>query len=115
MQRGTKNLLYVSLEDSKEVVEPSTVSDGPIPSTLMLDSTVVLAPRLRGTRQWALWPFLAQAYTGDKEVFVPISSTKTSRLASTCSATITLKAALKNSSRSSAPTVRFFGRSPAAS
>jgi hypothetical protein len=40
-------------------------------------------------------------------VFIPISSTKTNRLASTCSATITLQLALKNSSRSSAPTVRF--------
>jgi hypothetical protein len=40
-------------------------------------------------------------------VFVPISSTKTNRLASTCSATITLQAHLKNSSRSSAPIVRF--------
>ena len=40
-------------------------------------------------------------------MFVPISSTKTSRSGSTCSATITLQADLKNSSRSSAPTVRF--------
>ncbi len=38
----------------------------------MLESTVVLAPRLRGTHQYALWPFLAQAYKGDNEVFVPI-------------------------------------------
>ena len=82
---------------------------------LMLESKVVLAPRLRGTDQHALWPFGAQAYTGDNEVFVPISSTKTSRSVSTRSATITLQAALENSSRSSAPTVRFFGRNPAAS
>ena len=40
-------------------------------------------------------------------MLVPISSTKTSRWASSCSATITLQAALKNSSRSSAPTLRF--------
>jgi hypothetical protein len=38
---------------------------------------------------------------------VPISSTKTHRLASTCTATITLQAHLENSSRSSAPIVRF--------
>ena len=43
-------------------------------------------------------------------MFVPISSTKISRLASTCSATITFEAALKNSSRSSAPTVSVFLR-----
>ena len=41
-------------------------------------------------------------------MFVPISSTKISRWASTCSATITFQAALKNSSRSSAPTVSVF-------
>src|SRR3712207_3686055 len=75
----------------------------------IFESTVVLAPRLRGTGQQALWPFGAQAYTEDEEVFVPISSTKSSRSVSTCSATITLQAHLKNSSRSSAPTVRFFG------
>src|SRR5215212_8728311 len=44
---------------------------------------------------------------GDNEVFVPISSTKTSRSVATRSATITLQVALKNSSRSSAPTVLF--------
>ena len=44
-------------------------------------------------------------------MFEPISSTKTSRSVSTCSATITFQAHLKNSSRSSAPTLRFFERS----
>src|SRR3712207_7115731 len=53
----------------------------------IFESTVVLAPRLRGTGQQALWPFGAQAYTEDEEVFVPISSTKSSRSVSTCSAT----------------------------
>jgi hypothetical protein len=43
-------------------------------------------------------------------VFVPISSTKTSRLASTCSATITLQAHLKNSSRFRAPSLSVFLR-----
>ena len=89
------------------MLAPSTVSDGPIPSVLMLESTVVLAPRLRATDQCALLPFGAQAYKADNEMFVPISSTKISPLASTCSATITLQVALKNSSRSSAPTLRF--------
>src|SRR5688572_1892546 len=98
-----------------EVVAPSTVREGPIPSALMLESMVVLAPRLRGTDQQALWPFSDQAYEGDNEVFVPISSTKSSRSVSTCSATITLQAHLKNSSRSSAPRLRFFERNQAAS
>jgi hypothetical protein len=40
---------------------------------------------------------------------VPLSSTKTSRSGSTRSATITLQAALENSSRSSAPTSVFSG------
>jgi hypothetical protein len=40
-------------------------------------------------------------------VFVPISSTNTSLQASIFSATITFQAALKNSSRSIAPTVLF--------
>jgi hypothetical protein len=42
-------------------------------------------------------------------VCVPISSTKISRSGSTRSATITFQAYLKNSPRSSAPTVRFLG------
>ncbi len=42
-------------------------------------------------------------------MFVPISSTNTSRSVSTFSVTITFQAALKNSSRSSAPILRFLG------
>jgi hypothetical protein len=72
-------------------------------------------PRLRGTEQGALSPFLAQPYIGEREMFVPISSTNTTRRASSGWATITLQADLSHSSRSSAPTVRFFGRSRAAS
>jgi hypothetical protein len=34
---------------TKAVVASSTVSDGPIPSQLMLESSVVFLPRLRGT------------------------------------------------------------------
>jgi hypothetical protein len=81
----------------------------------MLESTVVLAPRLRGTEQCALCPLGAQAYKGESEMFVPISSTNTSRRASSGWTTITLQAALSHSSRSSAPTVRFFERSPSSS
>src|ERR671911_603548 len=89
------------------LVAPSTASDGPIPSMLMLESSVVFLPRLRGTEQQALSPFLAQPYKREREMFVPISSTNTSRRASRVPATITFQAALRHSSRSSAPTVRF--------
>ena len=40
-------------------------------------------------------------------MLVPISSTKTNRLGSTFPETISLQASLKNSSRSTAPTLRF--------
>src|SRR5215217_8534633 len=98
---------YVS--KTSRSVAPSTASDGPIPSTLMLASTVVFLPRLRGTEQWALCPFLDQPYRGESEVFVPISSTNTRERASSDRAAITHQAALCHSSRSSAPTVLFFG------
>src|SRR5215213_975349 len=98
---------YVS--KTKVVVAPSTASDGPIPSTLMLASSVVFLPRLRGREQWALRPFLAQPYGGESEVLVPISSTNTRERASSAPATITLQVALCHSSRSIAPTVLFFG------
>ena len=76
---------------------------------LMLESKVVFGPRLRGTEHHALSPRRDQAYSGESEVLVPISSTKTNRFGSTLSETISLQAALKNSSRSTAPTLRFFG------
>jgi hypothetical protein len=49
-QRGRQDLLYVCLEDLA-ASGPSTASDGPIPETLILESRVVLGPRLRGTEQ----------------------------------------------------------------
>src|SRR3712207_3086558 len=73
----------------------------------MLESTVVLDPLLRSTDQHARSPLGAQAYKGESEMFVPISSTKTNRRASSDRTTITLQAALCHSSRSSAPIVRF--------
>jgi hypothetical protein len=82
-----------------------------MPSMLMLDSTVVFGPRLRGTEQYARCPRGDQARRTEGEVFAPIfSSTKTNRFGFTLSETITLQAALRNSSgSSSAPTgVRFF-------
>ena len=74
----------------------------------MLESSVMFLPRLRGTAQCARSPRRDQARKGESEVLVPISSTNTSRFGSVLYATITLQAALSHSSRSSAPTVRFF-------
>jgi hypothetical protein len=79
-----------------------------MPSMLMLASRVVFGPRLRGTEQYARCPRRDQARRTEREMFAPISSTKTNSSGSTLSETITLQAALQNSSRSSAPTVRFF-------
>ena len=87
----------------------STARDGPIPSTVMLESNVVFGPRLRGTEQKALRPRRDQARSADSEVLVPISSTNTRRFESSFAASVTLQAALSHSSRSTAPTVRFFG------
>ena len=80
----------------------------------MLASSIVFFPRLRGTSQRARSPLGAQAYSGASDVFVPISSTKTSRLWSSARATNTRQAILKNSSRSEAPTRLFFGSTPCA-
>jgi hypothetical protein len=62
----------------------------------MLASSAVFMPRLRGTLQ------------AESDVWVPISSTNTSRFGSASRATSTLQAALNHSSRSSAPTLRFW-------
>ena len=75
----------------------------------MLESSVVFGPRLRGTEHEALCPRRDQARSTESEVFVPISSTKTSRFGSIFEASATLQAALSHSSRSTAPTVCFFG------
>ena len=48
-------------------------------------------------------------------MFMPISSTNTTHRASRVPATITFQAALRNSSRSSAPRLLFFERSPSSS
>ena len=79
-----------------------------MPSILMLESKVVFGPRLQGTEQYTRCPRRDQARRTQREVFAPISSTKTNRSGSTLCETITLQAALRNSSRSSAPTLRFF-------
>jgi hypothetical protein len=80
----------------------------------MLAKSVVFLPRLRGTEQRARSPRRAQAYKGLSEVFVPISSTNTSRQPVSLWATSARQAALKTSSRSLARICLFFGSNPCA-
>src|SRR5215212_4797576 len=61
----------------------------------MLARSVTLLPQLRGELPKARFPLGDQAYSGESETLVPISSTNTRRLASTSPAT-----RLKNSRRS---------------
>jgi len=81
---------------------------------LMLESSVTFSPQLRGAEQHARSPRLDHAYSGESEMFAPHSSTNTKRLASIPSATKARQAALKNSSRSVAPTDLFFCSNPCA-
>jgi hypothetical protein len=74
---------------------------------VILASSVVFLPRLRGTEHRALSPAGDQARSGYIEVFEPISSTNTNRSVSIWSATNTRQAVLWNSSRSAAPTDLF--------
>src|SRR3712207_2260921 len=69
-------------------------------------------PQLRGAQQSARSPLGDQAYSGRSETFVEHSSTNTKRLACVVPATIARQAALRNSSRSLAPTALFFGSTP---
>src|SRR5215213_9746347 len=103
---------YVS--NTALVVGPSTARHGPIPESVMLAKSVTFAPQLRGAEHGARSPRLDQAQRDVSEVLAPISSTKTKRSGSMLPATITRQAALKNSSRSLAPTDLFFGSTRAA-
>jgi hypothetical protein len=96
------------------VVLPTIAMHGPIPSKVMLASSVTFFPQLRGALHGARSPLRDQAYSGAREMFAPISSTNTSRAASIAPATKARQAALRNSSRSPAPTDLFFGSTPAA-
>jgi hypothetical protein len=49
------------LENATLVVGPTTATHGPMPSVVMLASSVVFLPRLRGTEQSARSPLGAQA------------------------------------------------------
>src|SRR5215217_9170637 len=73
----------------------------------MLASRVTFLPQLRGVLPKALAPLRDQAYSGESETLAPISSTNTRRSASTFPATSILQAALRNSSRSPAPSDLF--------
>jgi hypothetical protein len=66
-------------------------------------------PQLRGALADARSPRLDQAYSGTREMFAPHSSTKTKRSGPVSAATVPRQAALKNSSRSVAPSDLFFG------
>ena len=81
---------------------------------LMLAKSVTFAPQLRATSKRARSPRRDQAYKGASEVLVPVSSTKIKRSDPMAAATMTRQAALKNSSRSLAPTDLFFGSIPSA-
>src|SRR5215211_4649016 len=89
------------------VVAPSTAKDGPIPESVMLESRVTFFPQLRGAEQCARSPLGDQAYSGCSETFVEHSSTNTKRSACVVSTTIARQTALRNSSRSLAPTDLF--------
>jgi hypothetical protein len=80
----------------------------------MLESSVTFLPQLRGAEQNARSPRLDHAYSEHSEVFVEHSSTNTKRPASISSATKARQAALRNPSRSDAPTDLFFGSIPGA-
>ena len=75
----------------------------------MLASRVTFLPQLRGALPKALSPLRDQAYSEESETLEPISSTNTKRSASMCPATEARQAALRNSSRSLAPSDLFFG------
>jgi hypothetical protein len=85
-----------------------------MPEDVRLESNVTFLPQLRGAEQNARFPRLDHAYRGRNEVFVEHSSTNTKRLASISAATSVLQAALRNPSRSLAPTDLFFGSIPGA-
>src|SRR5215212_5677458 len=78
------------------VVEPSTAKQGPTHRRVMLASSVTFLPQFLGALPKARLPLRDQAYSPDSETLAPISSTKTSRLASASSATRARQAALRN-------------------
>jgi hypothetical protein len=109
-QRRSQEALQVGLEDlprrcalNRQARPPEALSRD------ARQSRVTFLPQLRGVLPKALAPLRDQAYSGESETLAPISSTNTSRSASTFPATSILQAALRNSSRSPAPSDLFFG------
>src|SRR5215207_2135298 len=76
-------------------------------SLLMLERRVMFLSQLRGSFWCALCSMCALSLRGASEVFDEHSSTNTKRSGSIEEITITRKAALRNSSRSLAPSVLF--------
>src|SRR5215218_8167838 len=107
-----KRLLQVGLEDDPRGRPLHRHRRAPA-LPLRLESSVTFLPQLRGAKQNARSPRLDHAYSGRNEVFVEHSSS-TKRPASISAATSVLQAALRNPSRSLAPTDLFFGSTPGA-
>ena len=83
------------------MVEPSTVSVGPIPSKLMLESSVVFVPRFRGTGRLQPLASGCVAVERPKGGMRPALVYEDEPLSGfTTAAIITRQAALSNSSRS---------------
>jgi hypothetical protein len=109
-ERRRQDPLQVGLEDLPRRSALDRQAQGPRPSSVMLASSVRFLPQFLGALpKVRCSPLRDQAYSADSETLAPISSTNTSRLVSTSSATKTRQAALKNSSRSAAPSDLFFG------
>ena len=82
---------------------PIAVEKGTLPDFVIIGAKKCGTSTLASARS----PRRDQAYGGASDVFEPISSTNISRPASMCPSTIARQAALKNSSRSAAPTDLF--------
>ena len=84
-----------------------------MPPIVMLESSVTFLPQLRGAEQRARSPRLDHAYSGRSEtVRRALVLKNTKRSASVVRAITARQAALRNSSRSEAPTDLFFGSIP---
>ncbi len=99
-RRVRKLKLRSYLEPLRRAVVTDLLGD---PETLIIDSTLLAV----------LHPRQVHPYRGESEVLVEHSSTNTSRSASSARQTSALQAVLRNSSRSLAARLRFFGRTPA--
>jgi hypothetical protein len=99
-----EHLLYVRLNDRRDGKALHRQART-YPLRRMLESSVVLGPQLHGPEHRVLSLLRAQAYSGEIQMFVPISPTYTSCLVSSFPTTITCQVALKNSLASAVPGV----------